>query len=100
MDKRTDDGKQSHKCSVRSNDLQLPALLRNYDRPTNQPNGQQTDMRGHKEVTLDEIIHWLKGHWILEKGSRKELEYKVSNILVDKLEIIEKDKQFLHIWMF
>ena len=36
------------KCSVRSIKVQLPALLGNYDRPTN----RATDMRVHGEVTL------------------------------------------------
>ena len=33
-------------------EVQLPALLGNYDRQTNQPANQWTGMSGHREITL------------------------------------------------
>ena len=47
--------KETNKCSDRSMEVKLPALLRNYDqqtdRPTNQPT-RCTDRQGHREVSL------------------------------------------------
>ena len=41
-----------NRCSGRGRcmETQLPALLRNYDRQTDRPSNQQTDMKGHREV--------------------------------------------------
>ena len=45
------------KCSDRSREVKLPALLGNYDRPTDRPTNQpvDTDRQGHCEVSLQTI---------------------------------------------
>ena len=46
----------NNKCSDRSMEVKLPALLGNYDRQTNQPadrpTNQRTDRQVHREVKL------------------------------------------------